>query len=65
VFGWDGSSSNPIPFSTDFISVKIADITNANLKLNLVVLADWSHLEKNIGKYTPLDNLFASVLNKQ
>lgn len=43
-FGWDGSGSNPIPFSADFIPLRLADITNINMKLNLIVLADWSHL---------------------
>lgn len=61
-FGWDGSSANPIAFAQDFIPVKITDITDAKRKINLIVLADWSSLDKNLGKYTPLDNLFSSTI---
>ena len=64
-FGWDGSSANPIAFAQDFIPVKIADITDAKRKISLIVLADWSHLEKNVGKYTPLANLFSSTLKER
>lgn len=65
VFGWDGSTTNPIPFSQEFIPVTIADVTNVNRKINLITLADWSHLEKNIGKYVPLDDLLDTVMAKQ
>lgn len=29
--------------------------------MNLIVLADWSPLDVNSQKYTPLDNLFQTV----
>lgn len=65
VFGWDGTSANPIPFSKDFIAVTIADVTNEERKMSLIVLADWSHLDNNKDRYVPLDGLFASVMAKQ
>lgn len=65
IFGWDGSASNPLPFSKDFIPVTIADVTNEKRKIRLIALADWSHLDNNIGKYVSLDNLFHSVMGKQ
>lgn len=65
VFGWDGTASNPIPFSQDFISVTVADVTNGKRKMNMIVLADWSHLDKNKGKYVALDNLLTSVIGRQ
>lgn len=58
VFGWDGSSANPIPFSAEFIPVTIADVTDIKRKINIMALADWSTLNKNLGKYVPLDALF-------
>ena len=33
--------------------------------MNLIVLADWSHLDANIKKYTPLDHMFSVVAGKQ
>jgi predicted MPP superfamily phosphohydrolase len=65
VFGWDGSSANPIPFSVEFIPVTIADVTDSRRKINIIALADWSSLDKNKDKYVPLDALFASVTEKQ
>jgi predicted MPP superfamily phosphohydrolase len=65
IFGWDGSTSNPIAFFKDFISVTIADVTNVSRKMTIIALADWSPLDKNNGKYVPLDGLFASVIRNQ
>jgi hypothetical protein len=56
VFGWDGTASSPIPYAQDFIKYKLADITDANRKMQLIVLADWSQIEKNIAKYKPIDH---------
>jgi hypothetical protein len=33
VFGWDGKSGNPIPFSDSFIPVKITDVRDVNLRI--------------------------------
>ena len=60
VFGWTGNSSDSwVPFRIEKVNSHIPQGGN-NFKM--VVLADWSYLDKKRDQYTPLDNSFNKIL---
>jgi hypothetical protein len=59
VFGWDGSSANPI-YSGNYTQIKLMNPFEGKTA-KFIVLADWSKIESNIYKYTPIDDMFLKI----